>query len=354
MKVFDKLGVAVVGTGYFGRFHARVFKELPEVYLCGVFDTDIKRAETVAREIGSRTYREFEELLDDRNVEAVSLCVSDQAHREPATNICRAGKHLLVEKPLAATVEDCDAIIEAADKAGVKLMVGHILRYDPRYRIAREKVIEGEIGDIIQFYARRSNPIIAARRLGDRCGKYTVIYHNAVHDLDQMLWTLPGDKIKAFAFSREGLLRSEGIGVSDAVVTTLKFENEAVGLMENCWALPEEHPMLIDAVFEITGTRGKIIIDARQQGLAVFKHHGGFEYTDTMYWPELEGRVGGALKEELSDFVRCVRVDEPSPVPGIEGKRAVEAILTIVESLKTGKMQERTLSAGSDIDVGKY
>ncbi len=335
--MLEKVGVAVIGAGYFGRYHAKVFQRLPNVDLCGVYDVVAQSAEAVASETGTRVYRSLDEVFEDRRVQAVSLCVSDQAHLEPALAACAAGKHLLIEKPLATTLEDCDAIIEAARKAGVKLMVGHILRFDPRYRIACERIADGQIGEIIQFYARRSNPIIAARRLGDRCGKYTIIYHNAVHDLDLMLWMGGTNISQAFALKREGLLTSEGIDVADAVVSTMAFENGAIGLMENCWTLPESHPVLIDTVFEVTGTKGKIVIDAREQGLVVFTE-GACEHTDTMYWPEYRDGIGGALKEELAAFVDCIVEDRPVPVSGEEGRKAVEAVHKIVKALEAGQV----------------
>jgi predicted dehydrogenase len=332
----DKINVGVIGVGWFGEFHARLYKQLQGANLIGVCDADIERAQEVAARLDTRFYADAEELLAEESIAAVSICTTDQYHLEPTLAACQAGKHILVEKPMALDTQECDQMIAAAKEAGVKLMVAHILRFSQRYVAAHELIRSGEIGTVRHFYGRRNNPRRAARRLGARCGYHTIVFHNAVHDIDIMNWFAGSEVIEAYAMSQSGEMEDEGYPMSDTVLSMLKFRSGAGAIMENCWTYPDTYPTLVDAVTEVTGTHGKLVLDFQNKG-AVSYSNSGVGYFENAYWPEIYGLVAGDLHQELEHFLYCVAEDRPVPVSGEDGRKAVAAAAAIVASLESGK-----------------
>ena len=338
MNESSKINMGVIGVGWFGEFHARLYKQLDGANLVGVCDSNIKRAREVAEKLDIKAYENTDALLADSAIDAVSICTSDQHHLQPALAACQAGMHILIEKPLALCVEECEQIITAAKDASVKLMVAHILRFNQRYVEARKRIQSGQLGTVKHFYARRNNPKRAARRLGDRCGHHTIIFHNAVHDIDIMNWFADSEVVEAYAISQSGELMSEGFPISDTVLSILKFNNGAGAIMENCWIYPDTYPTLVDAVTEVTGTKGKIVLDFRNQG-GISYTESGVEYFENSYWPEIYGLVSGDLHHELEIFLHCIIHDIEVPVSGEDGRKAVAAAQAIVASLESGKSE---------------
>ncbi|MGQ9630539.1 MAG: Gfo/Idh/MocA family protein [bacterium] len=320
------VGVGVIGVGFFGSLHARIYSKLPGARLLALSDIDEERGGKVASELGVDFYADYREMLDRRDISAVSVCTSNAAHRAPTCAAAEAGKDILVEKPLATTLEDADAMIDTAKRCGVKLAVGHILRFDPRYIQAREVISSGGIGEPIQIWARRN----ILKSSGERYrGEVPPHFHLGVHDIDLMLWFLgrPVERVYSEGTNVEG---SDGL---DAVWTFLRFAGGCVGVLENCWVLPDNFPARIDPRMEVVGTSGTITIEAGNQGLAVCDGS-GMHYRDTMHWPEVSGEVRGDLREELAHFIRSVAEDIPPAVSGTEGRATVEIALAISESLR--------------------
>ena len=167
----SSLRAGVIGVGTFGSLHARVYAELESTDLVAVADIQSERIEHFASQYGARGYADYNELLEKEDLDIVSVCTSDELHLKPALAAAAAGKHILVEKPLSLNVSDCDTMIRAAEDAGVKLMVGQILRFDPRYYAARQAIAEGQIGDPVHLFARRNN----LRKSAIRLGKHTSV-----------------------------------------------------------------------------------------------------------------------------------------------------------------------------------
>ena len=157
----EQLGIGVIGVGTFGSLHARLYKQLGICELKAVADVNPKRLDEICPLLQVEGYGDYRELLKRDDVHAVSICTTDELHVAPAIAAASAGKHIFVEKPLALTPQDCDQIIEAAQAAGVKLTVGHILRFDPRYATARKEIQDGKIGQLVH----RSEE----RRVGKEC-----------------------------------------------------------------------------------------------------------------------------------------------------------------------------------------
>ncbi len=331
MGILNKLNVAVIGMGVMGQSHARIYSELPHVNLVAVHDINQEHAENMAEQFQTTAVHNLEELLKDENVHAVSICTSDDQHFEVACKACDYHKHILIEKPLADNVEDAQGIIDKVKETGVKMMVGHTLRWDPRYYHAKQAVAAGKIGEPVHLHSRRNNSYQNGRRLK---GRTSVVMFLGVHDLDAIEW-ITGDKIVEVS-AVEVRKRLKEFDTADAIITTLKFESGTIGSYETSWVLPDNHVEL-DAKLDITGTDGVINIDILDQSIRVFEKDHKITFPDTMYGVDLYGTQTGIMKEELSTFVNNVLNDKEFPISVEEALRAVKVVRSIEKSLESGQ-----------------
>src|SRR5262249_22191355 len=144
------------------------------------------RLAEVAAKFGARkAFGDYHTMLADPELEAVSIVTMWDQHAAPTIAALQAGKHVFLEKPMASTLADCDAIVAAANAARGSFMVGHICRFNPRYATAKQSIAEGRIGKIISMYARRNLPAWVGASVLDKIGP---IIGDCVHDTDLMFW----------------------------------------------------------------------------------------------------------------------------------------------------------------------
>lgn len=326
-----KLGAAVIGLGVMGAGHARIWNELPETELLAVYDIRPEPTAALAALYGIEPCGSIEAALNTPGVDLVSICTDDQSHLDPCLMAAREGKHILVEKPLATTLEDADAIIEACSEYDVKLMVGHVVRFDARYQVARQAVEAGEVGDVIQVYGRRNNWLSSGQRIGPRT---SVAFFLGCHDLDLMRWVSGSDVRRVYAESASKALRD--IGAEDSIFTVMKFENEAVGCLETCWAVPNTQPNSLDARLEIVGTKGRVAVRVGSDEIEISTQEGAHR-PDFTYGPIIHDRQYGALRAQLEHFARCIVSDEEPLISPADARAAVELCVAIHRSLETGQ-----------------
>ncbi len=200
--------VAVIGAGFMGERHARIYAGLPDVELVAVCDVRDAAARELAERTGAVAYSDF------RSCSGETISMRSACARRTGSTGSRAsepferGRHVLLEKPIATTVEDAEAIVAAARRAGAVLLVGHCLRFDPRYDQARQAVARGELGPIQTIYTRRANTVAAQDRLGGRCSLPLFL---GVHDYDVMRWLAGSEVERVTAESKWGFLREPGL-----------------------------------------------------------------------------------------------------------------------------------------------
>ncbi|WP_229750206.1 Gfo/Idh/MocA family protein [Paenibacillus nasutitermitis] len=321
--------VAVIGLGVMGQTHARIYTEHAGVELAAVYDIYQPHARQMAEKYRTKAAGSLEELFGMEELDAVSICTSDDQHYELAMLACKHGKHVLMEKPLATDLKEAKAIVEQAKASGIKMMVGHTLRWDPRYYHARQTVASGQLGSPLHLYARRNNSYQNGLRLK---GRTSVLMFLGVHDIDAIEW-VTGDRIVE-VYTVEVRNRLNEFNVGDAAVTTFKLASGAVGSYETSWVMPDQYYEL-DAKLDIVGTEGAVNINIVNQNIQ--RHtEGRFTYPDTMYGMEMYGRLTGIMKEELTSFILAVTEDAPLPIMVEEAYRAVQIATCMEQSLQTG------------------
>jgi UDP-N-acetylglucosamine 3-dehydrogenase len=323
---------AVIGLGWFGEKHCEVLSGIPQVELFAL----CTRTESRLQELGKRfnvphTYTDYNELLANKEIEAVNVVTMWDQHTGPALAALSAGKHVFVEKPMASTLADCEAIVNAANATDKCFMVGHICRFNPRYAAAKQEVASGKIGKIVSMYARRNIPAAVGASVLSKIGP---IIGDGVHDTDLMLW-YSGAKIEtAYAQS----LSVRGLRYPDIGWTMYRFNTGAIGVCENIWFLPDTTSFQIDERMEIIGTEGSIHIHDTYPNFSVCDKD-GWHSPDTTYWPMLHNLRAGALREELAYFANCIMNGEkPSVITPVESMEAVRACLAAEKSAENGQV----------------
>jgi UDP-N-acetylglucosamine 3-dehydrogenase len=325
----QRLRVGIIGLGAFGESHIRAYSGLPQVDIAAVASRSPQRAREIAGRYGIPTwYGSHEELIADDTIDAVSVTTAESEHREPAVAALRAGKHVLVEKPLASTLADARAITEAARASSGILMPGHILRFDPAHAAARAAAVSGELGRIVSITARRNRP----QRLIATHGRVHPALVTTIHDIDVMLWVAGKDVRRVHAVDR---LASRD-GGAHGLWGLLEFADGVVGTVETSWLLPESAGISNDDSFEITGLTGTVKVQLDTPALRVWRQ-GGSQAPDVRYEPVVHGVVGGALRDELSHFASCALAGTPSTIiTADDACAALAVVLALIESAATG------------------
>jgi predicted dehydrogenase len=290
----DRLRVGVIGLGFFGSRHARVYADHPAAKLVGVADLDAARVAAMSSATGAAGFADYGQLLGS-GIDAVSICLPDRLHEEAAIAAATAKKSILLEKPMAHTAVAARRIVEAVERNGVRLMIGHILRFDMRYVQVFHAADPSRLGEPIHLRAKRNGVRATAERLGTRS---SILFYMGVHDVDAMQWIGRSRISRVYAQKREML----GTGNEDALYAVLNFENGAIGSLDYSWAWPNGLMNGFRSAFEIIGTKSAAALDVSDQGL-YFIDENGTSGGDTHLWPEINGRIAGGLFDEIDHFV---------------------------------------------------
>lgn len=329
-------GFAVIGSGLWGGLHARVYSEAEHARLVAVCDLNKDRADELASKVGTESYTELDAMLAREDIDAVSIVTPDFAHTDIALAAIRAGKHVLVEKPLATTTADCRRIIDEAASAGVKLMVDFHNRWSPPFCSAKASIEQGEVGSVRLIYYRLNDTIFVPTEMLSWAGRSTVQWFIGSHSLDTVTWLI-GDKVESvYAVSRSVVLKDKGVDTPDFYEVILEFANGAVAVVENCWILPNSIPNIIDLKCEIVGSEGALYVDgSSHRVLERYTQDKGW-YPDVLVMPEIRGKQMGFAAESIRHFIDCVVQDKEPSVTGEDGLKVTQLIEAVERSAASG------------------
>lgn len=328
----ERLPVGILGLGYMGDKYARVLRHIEGARLVAVCDSAPERAAAAGREFGAAHYATVEDLLDQQSLQALFVCGPEDTHLGPCLAALERGVAVLVEKPLAATVGDGERICAAARKSGAALSVGHLLRFDTRYALAKEAVQEGRVGVVQSVHARRWNGRNAQDRLRGRCSLPLFL---GVHDYDLARWFAGSEPVRVYAESRSCVLAEQGFSVEDTSIALISFAGGALACVETGWIMPLGHPGGFEQRLDVLGDRGMVSVVGSPSGLAVIDD-ARLQWPDTALWPGVEdGSVGGTLERQLRSFLAAVAARKAPLVSGEDGLAAVRIALAVEQSAAT-------------------
>jgi len=309
-----KLGVAVIGTGFWGRNHARVFKELEETELIAVCDINAERAKNVAKQFGVKSYTNSGKMLKNKEIKAVSLCTWSTNLAKEALKGLKAGKHVLVEKPMAANVKQAKELLDTAEKEELHLTVGFLMRFIPGLQHIRKTVESKKIGDLVCAMAKRVS------QWPERVGDVGVVKDTAIHDIDVMRYIFNEDPIAVYA--KIGSMRHRKF--EDYAQIMLTYKGGKSAFIESNWLTPYKTRTLV-----VTGSEGIMKLDYITQELTI---EDAKETVQPRYpWQE-------PLKLELKHFANCILKKEKPVITGIDGLKALQIAEAAIKSSAKGKV----------------
>jgi len=324
--------IGVIGLGWFGEIHCETIVGVPSLELAALCTRRPDRLKQQAAKFGVRkTYADYRDMLADPEIDAVSIVTMWDQHTAPAIAALEAGKHVFLEKPIASTVADAQKITAAGAKAKGNLFIGHICRFNPRYRMAKQQIDAGKIGKIVSLSSRRNIPAAWTPEILNKIGP---IVGDAIHDTDLMLW-FTGDRVVS-AYAQTVSVRN--LKHPDIGQTMYRFAGGATATLETVWCMPEKTPFDIDERMSIIGTEGFIHIQDTFPNLGIAASE-KFHSPDTTYWPEFDGARGGALKAEFEYFADCInKRKRPTIGTPEDATAALAATIAAEESARTGQV----------------
>lgn len=328
----NRLKVGVIGIGFIGWLHARIYHESFGAELIAVADENNMLKKNVEKEFKCKFYNNYNEMLKNEDIDAVSVCLPDVNHVEPSIAAANAGKHILLEKPMARTVQDCMKIKEVCDKTGVRIMVAHMLRFDPGYRRLYDSVNAGELGEIIHLNAERRNSKLLAERLK---GRTSMLFYVGIHDIDAIQWC--SQKRITRVYAQRIVNINKKWNSEDCIYILANLGKETIASIEFSWTFPKNFPAGLRSKLEIYGSKATAFLNRFDMGVQVYKEKSEdipFELTDIIHWPETNDRILGDLKYEIEHFLFAIMENKEFLVPTEDAISAVNVIEAIFKSYK--------------------
>jgi len=335
----ERLRVGVIGVGLHGMRHVESYLALPTADLVAIADVNEERAREVAHERGiPQWYTDYGQMLERADLQAVSIAVPDHLHFKPTMAALQAGKHVLLEKPMALTVHEAEKMVEAAEKAGLKLMVNFANRWQLPTVMAKEALDKGELGHPIYAYVRMINTIFVPTKMLSWAEKTALPHWLLTHATDRVRWFFGSEAKRVYAVSSSGVLKGMGIDVADLYHATVEFESGAIATFEAFWVLPESMPLVGSSVFELICSKGWVEVD---NTAPLFKLATEERYTHPgILAGTVHGEPVGTVYEAVKHFVKCVREGKEPLITGRDGLAVTKIVCAIVESAEKGEVVE--------------
>ena len=310
-----KLNVAVIGTGFWGRNHARVYRELPSTELVGICDVNAERAKIVAEQFNAKAYTSSSRMLKNKEIDAVSICTWSTVLAKEAFKALKAGKHVLVEKPMATNTRQAEQLIKIAEESALHLTVGFLMRFIPGLQHIRRAVEKKEIGELVCVTAKRVS------QWPERIGDVGVVKDTAIHDIDVMRYI--SNESPTSVYAKTGSMRHRQF--EDYAQLMLTYEDEKSAFIESNWLTPYKTRTLT-----VTGSDAIMRLDYITQDLWIESAKESLQPRYPFQEP---------LKLELQHFAECITEKKKPIITGSDGLEA----LTIAEAALQSSARNRMI-----------
>jgi len=321
--------IGIIGVGTMGKVHAECWSQIQDTRIAGVVSLQKEHAERLASQYNATAYHSIEAMLENKAINIIDICTPTLYHKEQVLLGLTAGKHVFCEKPLALTLEEGQAILQAAKPAKTIFMVGHVVRFFHEYRAAKAIIDSGELGTIGVVRTTRAGGYPMG--WNDWYGNYEmsggVAQDMVIHDFDFLRWCF-GNVKRVYA----KLLTYKKLYRSDYVLATLRFKSEAIAHCEGSWA---HQPGTFFTKLEVAGEKGVLEFDSRKSTplqISLRRTEGSVR-TGVMI-PESPVNESPYLLE-LKHFVQCIDENKPPSVTPEDAYEALRISLAVLESART-------------------
>lgn len=328
------VNIGLIGTGRAGMVHGRNFAfSVPEASLVALCDPHEGSRNEAASELGvASTFADYRDLLAVPGLDGVVIVTPTRLHCQMALDAAAAGKHILCEKPMAMTPGECDAMIAAADSAGVKLQIGFMRRFAPAFQELKARVAAGQVGDVVSVRSLTYGPSVPQPWMYDLAVSNGPLAEVNSHDIDTVRWITGSDITEVYAIG--GNFRSPGARADfpdfyDNVTLIAKFANGMQGAISGAQGVKYGY----DSRCEVLGTKGILFAGSLKTTAVTACTEEGLSSPVIKSWRDL---FADAYLNEDKAFIRCIVEDTPPEITGLDGKRAVQVVNAGNESIRTG------------------
>lgn len=332
----DQLGVGIIGTGIMARQHAATLAAYHRSFVAGWSSRDPESVTGLERFGMAPIHNKVNDLVADDATRAVLIATPDHAHTAAAVTAIEAGRHVLVEKPLATTVEDAHLIRDAARAAGVTVTTLFNHRWVPAYWQAYERSRNQALGTPVLAYARKNDTLHVPTEMIGWANRTTPSFFLSSHDLDLVLWCFDERVVEVFASAVHGTLTDRGIDTPDAVQAQLRLAGGAVVTLEACWTYPDTFPTMTDSFIELIYSDAVIHLDRKREQIEIATHD-AYAFPRNQLANRIGGRPSGSVAAAVQHFVDVV-LDEEEPIVSIDSSVHVTEVLVAIDtSWRTGR-----------------
>ena len=308
--------VGVIGVGSMGYNHVRIYSELENANLVAISDMVRGTLDKVSKEFNTVGYVDYDNILQIDDIELVNICVPTVFHHDVVMSAIEAGKNVLVEKPIASKLNEAKEMIDAAKDAGVTLATGHVERFNPAVRVAKDLIDSGEIGEIVTANSKRLGPY------PPRIRDVGVAIDLAIHDIDIFNYLFDSKANTVYANMSSKLKNCE---FEDHAEIMTEYDSGVLSILETNWLTPYKKRQL-----NITGIDGIISVDYGNQSVTLYKENNQVE--------EVKVENKEPLKEELRSFVNWVQNNTRPEVSGEDGYEALRIVAAAMISSKDKRL----------------
>jgi predicted dehydrogenase len=323
-----------IGILSFAHHHGEAYisnlRRMDGVELLGVADDDHTRGQNIANQNQAQFFPSYEALLDAKP-DGVIICTENNRHRRLVEMAASYGVHVLCEKPIATTLEDARAIVDACERAGVLLMTAFPMRFSAPLLEIKAGLDRGDFGEVYCFNATNQGELPTKHRAwfvdSELAGGGAIMDHT-VHLVDMMRW-FTGSEVETMYARSNKIFHADEVKVETGALEMLTFENGVFATIDASWSRPPYWPTWGGLTFEMVTQRGAVVVDAFRQNVNVYRHE--WQRSNWAYW-------GSDMNHAMvSDFAAAIRENRPPRVTGLDGLRAVEATLAAYESDRSGQ-----------------
>jgi len=332
----EKIGFGLIGCGTWGSIHARTYAASPQVKFVGVCDLDKNRAEHFAQTYKTdKCCSDWRILLHDPQIQAVSIATPDFDHADIVLAAIEAGKDVLVEKPLAQTVGECEKILAARDARNVKLMVDFHNRWNLPLVHINNMVESGELGELLMINIRLNDTLYVPTKMLRWAQRSSPAHFLGSHLIDLIRWLSKAEVQRVYSVSRSVVLKNMGVNTPDFYQSILELSNGGTAVVENCWIIAENAPNLFEFKGEFIGSRGSTYVNTSHNYIIEKYTQQGSGLPDVLGAPDLYGKPVGFCIAAIEHFIDCVVHDKPPMVTGEDGLKTAQVLEAIEESTRT-------------------
>ena len=318
MSSAQNLRIGIIGAGRIGKLHAEnLATRIPGISVAGVADINLRAAEELADRLHiPKVSTDYHSLLEDEEIQAVVICSSTDTHARIIVEAAQAKKHIFCEKPIDFDLAKIDHALQAVKETGIKLQIGFNRRFDPNFLKVRQMVAEGKVGDVHILRITSRDPAPPPIEYIKASGG--IFLDMTIHDFDMARYLTNSEVTEVFVAG--GVMVDPRIGEAgdiDTAVITLRFENGAIGVIDNS----RQAVYGYDQRVEVFGSAGMVAVANNLPDTHVYSEAGGVHSSKPLYF-FLE-RYTESFIAEMKEFVSCLQSDSPPPVTGVDGRKPV-------------------------------